>query len=190
MRETEQPTEIQIASPTIDDWEGFKNLRLEALQNDPSAFGSSYEKEKDQPNDDWKAKLERTVGENPKEVLIFAKDGDKYVGMIGAFPKENNVWNIKAVYVNPSYRGRGISKRLIQKILEQLDNKGAKAIELSVNTNAEAAVKIYKQFGFRIYRTEKDFTFGDGNQYDKYEMRRVKSNRIVKIIKKIICSLA
>lgn len=189
MREKKQPAEIQITPPTLDDWEKFKNLRLEALQNDPSVFGSSYEKEKDQPDDDWKAKLERTVGENPKEVLIFAKDGDKYIGMIGAFPKENSLWNIKAVYVNPSYRGQEISKKLIQRILEILDKRGAKVVELSVNTNAEAAVNVYKQFGFEIYHTEKDFTFGDGKQYDKYEMRRVKSNRIVKVIKKIIIVL-
>ena len=176
MRETEELREVQITMPTIEDLQGFKNLRLEALQQDPSAFGSSYAKEVSRTDEEWKAWLEKSLGEQSQELLLLAKDGGKYVGMIGSAPKDEKRWKIKAVYVTPEYRGKGVSKKLLQQVLRRIDaNKNIEEIELSVNTNATAAVNLYKQFGFEIQGTIQDYTFGDGKQYDKYEMLRVRS---------------
>lgn len=43
------------------DWEKYKKIRLEALQENPEAFGSSYEKEIAFPDETWQ---ERCGNEN------------------------------------------------------------------------------------------------------------------------------
>lgn len=172
MKETEtKQMNIQISNPTLDDWEGIKNLRLEALKTDPQAFGSSYEKELQQPDEQWKNGIEKTLGENPQELLLIAKDGDQYIGMIGAFPKNENTWNIKAVYVTPNYRSKGVSKKLVAEMLSRIDSmENIQEVILSVNVMGEAAIKLYKNFGFEVFDTIKGVTFGDGQTYDKHEM--------------------
>ena len=43
---------------TKDDWKIYKELRLEALQNDPQAFGRSYKEEAVLPDSSWIGQLE------------------------------------------------------------------------------------------------------------------------------------
>lgn len=177
MKETEiTAKEVETINPTRDDWEKVKNLRLEALKKDPQAFGSTYESELERTDEEWMEKLEKTLGENPSEILVIAKDGDIYVGMIGAFPKDAKTWNIKAVYVKPGYRGKGVSRKLVEEILRQIDEKkDVEATQLMVNAQQEAAVRLYQSYGFDIVETAKDQKLGDGNIYDEYVMRRVKT---------------
>lgn len=174
MKEVETgETVVQITTPTWDDWEGVKNLRLEALQNDPQAFGTNYQSQAILTDEEWKEKLEKILGENPRELLVIAKDRNTYAGMIGAYPKDKTVWNFKAVYVKSEYRGKGIGKMLVEKILRQIDEKeGVEATELMVNAEQEPAVRLYQSYGFEIIETLKDVMLGDGNRYDEYVMRR------------------
>lgn len=164
---------IRIINPSSDDWKKVKNLRLEALQNDPQAFGASYEEQSQRTDDEWKERTQRTIGESKEEILVVAEDGDVFVGMIGAFPKDSTKWIIKAMYVSPQYRGKGVSKKLVEEILKQLDaDKRIGTLELSVNTRQEAAVKLYSEFGFDVVETLEKQKLGDGKEYDEFIMRR------------------
>jgi hypothetical protein len=42
---------IEIKKLDASRWQEYRDLRLESLQNDPQAYGSSYEEEKDKPED-------------------------------------------------------------------------------------------------------------------------------------------
>ena len=52
---------LQIKKLLPERWKEFKELRLFALQNDPLAFGSSYEEEINFPDDFWKNRLKRAL---------------------------------------------------------------------------------------------------------------------------------
>lgn len=49
--------ELQINKFLPEQWREYKNLRLISLQDEPSAFGSSYEKESKFTDEKWKERL-------------------------------------------------------------------------------------------------------------------------------------
>ena len=54
------------------DWLALKKIRLEALQEEPTAFGSSLEKEARLSDQDWQ---ERVVAKNKAFFGLFLADG-------------------------------------------------------------------------------------------------------------------
>ncbi|MDO7907508.1 GNAT family N-acetyltransferase [Paenibacillus sp. JX-17] len=49
----------------------------------------------------------------------------------------------------PEYRGQGIGKALMSRLLEELRRQGVKQVSLSVDPNNIPAVSLYQRFGFR-----------------------------------------
>lgn len=160
---------IQIIQPHSNDWSKVKAIRLKALQNDPQAFGSTYEKEVGRSDEEWQQSL--VLLED--EILLCAEKQSEYVGIIGAFQKDESTWMVKAMYVEPEYRGTGVSDELMEKILLAILQKSPQAkIELMVNVTQLAAVRFYERHGFVIVETLKDQLLGDGKMYDEYLMRK------------------
>ena len=50
---------IEIKKLPPSRWKDFRDLRLEALQNEPLAFASSYEEEKKFTQDEWKRRIKK-----------------------------------------------------------------------------------------------------------------------------------
>jgi ribosomal protein S18 acetylase RimI-like enzyme len=150
-------------------WKDFRCLRLEALQNDPLAFGSSYKEEKNLTEDEWKRRIENA---------IFALANDKLVGMIVYIIdnkiKTKHIATIFGVYVKKEFRGQGIGKKLIesaQKIIQR--NVDVSKIKLTVNPEQKAAVKLYETFGFEsVGRLKKELKIDD-KFYDELIMERL-----------------
>jgi ribosomal protein S18 acetylase RimI-like enzyme len=82
--------------------------------------------------------------------------------------KENITANVFGVFVVSEYRGRGISKQLMQALLDELKtNPKIAKLKLVVNKNQSAAVKLYEGFGFEIKSQEKS-----QRGYDEYLMEK------------------
>jgi ribosomal protein S18 acetylase RimI-like enzyme len=105
--------------------------------------------------------------------MIFAKDGDKLIGMMGAFwdPTKDTAYII-AVYLQAEYRGKGISKQMMKELLAEIKKKEyIKRIVLGVNKSQEAAIKLYESFGFKQTKVE-EAVLGDGNSHCEIIMER------------------
>ena len=76
--------EIKIIQLFPDRWQEYKELRLEALQKDPQAFGQKYEKAREFSDEYWIDHLERSRTKD-KILVFFAENNRKLVGMMGAF---------------------------------------------------------------------------------------------------------
>ncbi|MBI2011554.1 hypothetical protein HYS91_02180 [Candidatus Daviesbacteria bacterium] len=50
---------IEIIKLNPNRWEEYKELRLQALKENPEAFGSTYEEAADKPDKEWKSRLEK-----------------------------------------------------------------------------------------------------------------------------------
>ncbi len=74
--------------------------------------------------------------------------------------------------VDHSVQGRGIGSRILDHIKQKAANEGKKRIELTVDINNEAALKLYKKTGFEIEgRIRNSYKINPGNQYlDEYLM--------------------
>ena len=77
--------------------------------------------------------------------------------------------------VSPDYWGMGIGSQLMDSILNLADNwLNLKRVELEVNTDNPAGVRLYEKFGFAIEGTKRFHTYGDGRWADSYFMARVR----------------
>jgi ribosomal protein S18 acetylase RimI-like enzyme len=169
---------ITISKLNIDEWPKYKALRLEALQNDPSSFGQSYNDILKSPDEKWKEQLQKSHN-NDGSVMFFAKDKDRLVGMLGALwdykEKTKHLAKIVGVYVSPNYRGRGIGKLLMETILKYLnDMPQIEKIKLGVVTKQTTALKMYEKHGFKhVGKLEKELKV-DNQYFDEYLMEKFK----------------
>lgn len=155
-------------------WREAKQLRLEALLAEPTAFASSYEDESAFSDDLWISRLS-TAYKRDGNLTFFAEVEGALVGMAGATwsakAKLRHLATIYGVYVMPEMRGRGIGIALMGRLLAELRSTApiCKA-SLTVNTASEPAVSLYQTLGFKIVGTARRELKVDQRFYDLHWM--------------------
>jgi ribosomal protein S18 acetylase RimI-like enzyme len=164
-----KPQDLEIKRLPPDRWQDYKTLRLNALKNEPTAFGASYEDEVAFSEDEWKKRSSNA---------IFALVNGKPVGIVvfvfekGA--KTKHIANLFSVYVEPFSRGQGIGKKLLEHALSLIsDNKEIVKVKLSVNPRQEAAVKLYGEMGFLVVGQMKKELKIESQFYDELIMEKM-----------------
>ena len=109
--------------------------------------------------------------------LVAVVDG-KVVGSIGLHAATRPRTNHKAeigMMVHDDWQGKGIGTALMRAVIDLADKwLNLTRIELTVYTDNEAAVALYRKFGFEIEGTLRKYAFRDGEFVDAYTMARVK----------------
>jgi ribosomal protein S18 acetylase RimI-like enzyme len=165
---------VEVVKLNPSDWPVYKELRLRALQEEPQAFGASYAENLSRPDSYWMERLSEVA--NGKNWLLFAKEGGNLIGMMGGFRKKEepeDTVNIIAVYVVGEARGKGVSKKLMQTMLQEFENDPTIGrVKLSVNKDQAAAVGLYESFGFKV-TGEENVKMGDGKFHDELNMEKM-----------------
>ncbi|PJI49510.1 MAG: GNAT family N-acetyltransferase [Pseudomonas sp.] len=74
-----------------------------------------------------------------------------------------------------AWQGRGIGSRLLAELLEIADNwMNLRRVELTVYTDNEPAIALYRKFGFVDEGTLRDYAFRDGVFADALSMARLR----------------
>jgi RimJ/RimL family protein N-acetyltransferase len=151
----------------------LSELRLEALRDNPTFFGSSYEA-RENCGSEWTLRMLNT---DPQEGCSFvAEFGQELFGMaaIRRFPgiKTRHSANIGGVYLRPEWRRQGIVDRLIEACLDWSMKQQVINIKLAVVTTNLAALKAYQRLGFSIYGKEPKVILHEGVYYDEYLMSK------------------
>lgn len=138
-------------------------------------LGQSILKRRRRPTDaEWNNWLE-DYKKSERNWMVFASCDQILIGMVGAWQsdngRKNKIANLMATFVVQSYRGKGVSKLLMDALIDQLRKSSIKKIKLGVNAKQQAAVQLYKNFGFKIVG-EESAKLGDGNYYDVYVMEK------------------
>ena len=92
-----------------------------------------------------------------KEILV-AKIGEEFVGYVTFNIKEKEnpsmryrkQLNIEAICIDEKYRGEGIGTELLNYIRNFGKEIGCTDLYLTVNKENEKAIKMYKNFGFKV----------------------------------------
>jgi ribosomal protein S18 acetylase RimI-like enzyme len=103
----------------------------------------------------WTESQLRKWIEADQDVLLTAKDNGKLVGFVLTSlhtPTGKATW--ENLYVLPEYRGKGVASKLIDKMVEQLKQKGATYVFFAVNSNNKEELEYFVRRGF-----EKGFDF-------------------------------
>ena len=124
---------------------------------------------------EWKERLakfgERTYG------LVACVEGE-IVGMLSleasSRPRRAHVGWLGMV-VHDTWAGKGVGTALMKAALDLADKWfNLTRLELTVYTDNEPAVRLYKKFGFEIEGTHRKYAFRDGAYVDAYAMARVR----------------
>jgi putative acetyltransferase len=76
--------------------------------------------------------------------------------------------------VKDNFAGKGVGSALLQTAVDLCDNWiNIKRLELTVYTDNEQAINLYKKFGFQIEGESAAFAFRDGEYVAVYHMARI-----------------
>lgn len=126
--------------------------------------------------DEWKKRLSE-AGE-PNYGLVACVEGE-IVGMVwlsagSKSPRRKHVGYL-GMAVHDKWQSKGVGSALVKAIIELADNwLNLSRLELTVYTDNEPGVRLYKKFGFEIEGTHKKYAFRDGAYADAYCMARVR----------------
>jgi RimJ/RimL family protein N-acetyltransferase len=141
-----QPT-IRCLLPA--DIPAYRHLRLEALAQHPTSFGSSAEEERGRLS-----RFENPIqAQDSNTFVVGAFVGKELVGMCGFVrepaSKTRHRGLIVSVYVRDGYARQGVGQQVLAlTIAEAFDRVGVEQIELGVTVGNVAANRLYEQAGF------------------------------------------
>lgn len=94
--------------------------------------------------------------------LFLALEADRVVGPAGIWKINNEEYELVKMAVDPDFRGKGISKQLLEKCLEEVRALGGKKMLLFSNSQLKTALKLYEQYGFHyVEATDSPFATAD-----------------------------
>lgn len=149
----------------------YREIRLRALRDHPTAFVTTSAEFATRSLDDIAAQLE-PVGESR---TFGAFIGEDLIG-IATFAREQrqrvrHIAGVQGLYVAADKRAAGVGRALLLTLTtwaRQCD--GVERLRLSVTTHNEAAVALYRKFGFAVFGTERSALKVDGQYYDEWHM--------------------
>jgi GNAT superfamily N-acetyltransferase len=125
------------------DEEALRTIRLEALEDDPEAFGSTHEREADRPLEDWRRWF--TGG----AAFVAEADGGP-IGLAAGYrdTSDRSIAHLVSMWVRPSHRGTGAADELVRAVLAWAESEQVKCVKLTVVGGNIRASKVYERHGF------------------------------------------
>ncbi|REF30078.1 GNAT family N-acetyltransferase [Calidifontibacter indicus] len=162
-------SEITIRTLGTDEWETYREVRLNALEESPEAFAASATQEKNYDEDFWRARVERSR-------RLVAEDGESIVGVVSVGDRsteENRVGELFGLWVTPRLRGQGVAWKLVQAGVDQAQQEAYKFLIYWVGTDNGRAVAFASSFGFRPTDSRRPMKGASEETQDEDEMAMV-----------------
>lgn len=134
--------EVTVSEATAEDWELWRDLRLRALQDAPTAFGSTYEHERGFTEADWVERLD-----DPTGAAFLAKLEGVPVGMGGGYSDLPGWLHVVAMWTAPDARGRGVGRAVLQHLAAWARERELR-LHLDVESGNVVARRLYERAGF------------------------------------------
>lgn len=168
---TRPDTEIRLLTGT--DASAYRDIRLEGLRENPEAFASTFEDERDRPLE-WFA---QRIAQSQIFGAILAQG---LVGVVGLRPhadaKQRHKAMIWGMYVRREARQYGIGERLVDAVVTHACDY-VEQLQLAVVTENEAARRLYAKAGFVEYGHQVNALKHGGRYYDDILMVKFLEDR-------------
>ena len=124
----------------------------------------------------WKKRLESN---GPDDYLLLALIDGKPVGNAGMHPAASSPRRAHARHVGMAVRaehqGKGVGGALMAALVDLADNwLNVSRLELSVFTDNERAIALYRRHGFEVEGTHRAYALRAGTWADVYSMARIR----------------
>jgi ribosomal protein S18 acetylase RimI-like enzyme len=136
---------VVVREVTQEDWETLRDVRLAALREAPSAFGSSYAREAPFTEEQWRGRI------NDRSVTFFAylPESAEPAGLAGVYVPDG-VADVVSMWVRPSARGRGVGEALIGATADWAKARDHAWLLLWVTESNTPARSLYDRCGFAL----------------------------------------
>ena len=148
--------------------------------SDPAVFGGLLQLP--YPSEEsWHKRLADQAAAANADVLLVAERDGAIVGAAGLLApntqaRRRHVMGL-GISVAPVAQGQGVGSALMTALCDYADRwAGALRIELTVYTDNEVAIRLYRNFGFEIEGTAKAYALRDGAYVDAHSMARLHPN--------------
>jgi GNAT superfamily N-acetyltransferase len=137
---------VLVREVQADEWELLRDVRLAALREAPSAFGSTYAREAPFTEQQWRDRLSsRAV----TFVAFTEVPGSREpVGLAGVYEEEAGTAEVVSMWVRPTARGLGVGQALVEASADWAKARHHDTLYLWVTETNGAARGLYERFGF------------------------------------------
>jgi GNAT superfamily N-acetyltransferase len=135
---------------TPDDVDVYRDIRLRALQEAPSAFASTLDAEATRSRQEWVDRVLMSAA-GVERATFLAFDEDRCVGLVSCGPDDLGAdRQLVSMWVAPTHRGSGVAMGLIAAVLAWAKEIGAAEIALWVARDNDRARRLYGRAGFVV----------------------------------------
>ena len=146
----------------------FKTIRLRALEDSPTAFGSTYARESQLTDEEWLQRSRRWATEGSIGYIAF--DGESPCGLVACYTEEQDPHSahVISIWVDPGARRAGVGTVLIEALKTWGSSSGLGQLRLMVTSVNTVAIGFYERRGFR--RTGKTEPYPNDPAIIEWEM--------------------
>ena len=87
------------------------------------------------------------LGRGDQRVYLVARQAGRVIGFAGALLVAGEA-HVTTIAVDPDHQGRSVASRLLLALIRRAGELGAGAVTLEVRASNEAALALYRRFGF------------------------------------------
>lgn len=138
---------MEVRQAQAADWQALRQLRLRALADAPDAFASTLEVEAVFPEELWRQRARR--GSASATLIAHGSGIDVGLARIFAEPDAPGRMHLVSLWVDPSYRRRGVAHALVDRAVAWAVDRRAREVILWVADQNTAARRLYERIGFR-----------------------------------------
>jgi len=91
------------------------------------------------------------------ELYAFVGPDEVAAGIVLTLPAEQNSVELKAVAVDTTQQNRGIGRRMLAAVIEELRRRGVRRAIVGTANAGIGQLAYYQKAGFRLLRIERDF---------------------------------
>ncbi|OLC57261.1 MAG: hypothetical protein AUH85_03925 [Chloroflexi bacterium 13_1_40CM_4_68_4] len=140
---------MNIRPIRADEWRELREIRLHALADTPSAFGSTFAEENERPDDWWRERA-ALASRALDRVTFVAEDGTRFRGLATGFRESATHTHVHlfSMWVEPAARRSGVARGLVQAVCEWARGLEARSVRLGVTVTNAPAIRLYESCGF------------------------------------------
>jgi RimJ/RimL family protein N-acetyltransferase len=160
--------DIHLKRFVADDWQVFKAIRLEALQNEPGNFGAHYGIDAARSDEEWIGRLKR----DDYWAFWGLYDGNECIGLTGIEKNEEDrsCADLVASYIRMGYRRMSFSELYYDARINWAKDQGYKCFVARHRLNNSASKAAIQKYRF-VYTSTTMIEWPDGSFDQRLEYR-------------------